>query len=208
MGSTAGTWSAVVAVGAVLALTATSAAVTTVAADETALVTTTPLAVPEAPAAPAAAEPLDPDDVASVTSDIPHDPELPADSGEGRRVVFSQSEQHVWIVGDDGLVQHTYPVSGSIHDNLQPGTYEVGPRFREAVAYDGSGTMEYFVQFTTGVSEPIGFHTIPRYLDGTPEQTEDQLGTPLSAGCVRQSEADALVMWEFAQTGTIVVVTP
>lgn len=195
------------AVGAVLALSATSATTTMVAADDTALVVTAPFEVPEAPATPAAAEPIDEADVASVTSDIPHDPELPADSGEGRRVVFSQSEQQVWIVGDDGLVQHTYPVSGSIHDNLQPGTYEVGPRFRDAVAFDGSGTMEYFVQFTTGVSEPIGFHSIPRFPDGTPEQTEEQLGTPLSAGCVRQSDADAVLMWDFAQTGTIVVVT-
>ena len=36
-------------------------------------------------------------------------------------------------------------------------------------------------------------------------QTEAQLGTPLSRGCVRQRRADAIALWEFAPLGTVVV---
>ncbi|EFQ82825.1 ErfK/YbiS/YcfS/YnhG [Aeromicrobium marinum DSM 15272] len=132
---------------------------------------------------------------------------LPPDSGEGRRVVFSEGLQRVWLVDETGSVTRTYLVSGSRFDNLDPGTYAVQSRTRHAVAYDYSGTMEYFVRFTSGENAPIGFHNIPSYNDGTPEQTVEQLGTPLSAGCIRQADEDAVAMWEFGQVGTTVVVT-
>jgi lipoprotein-anchoring transpeptidase ErfK/SrfK len=67
--------------------------------------------------------------------------------------------------------------------------------------------MEYFVRFATGFSEPIGFHSVPRDNTGKLEQTKAQLGTPLSAGCVRQWKPDAIALWDFAPVGTTVVVT-
>lgn len=133
---------------------------------------------------------------------------LPAGSGEGRRVVFSESQQRVWLVEDDGTILRTYLASGSVYDNLDPGTYEVFSTSRYAVGIDDSGTMEYFVRFTHGdEGAAIGFHTIP-VDDGVPVQTRDQLGTPLSHGCIRQAEADAIALWDFAPVGTTVVVTP
>ena len=132
---------------------------------------------------------------------------VPADSGSGRRIVFDQSDQRVWLVGNDNAVAETYLVSGSIHDNLNPGTYRVQARYRNATAFDYSGTMEYFVQFTRGKSEPIGFHSVPKDNSGVLEQTKDELGTPLSAGCIRQWLDDAITLWEFAPIGTTVVVT-
>ena len=134
------------------------------------------------------------------------DPPVPSDSGTGRRIVFSQGEQRVWLVGDDG-VERTYPVSGSRFDNLSPGRYRVQSKTQQATAFDGSGTMEYFVRFATWYSEPIGFNSVQRDNDGVLEQTKAQLGTPLSAGCVRQWEPDAIARWEFAPVGTTVVVT-
>ncbi len=135
------------------------------------------------------------------------DPAPPRGSGSGRRIVFDQSDQRVWLVESGDDVVRTYLVSGSRFDNLQPGSYRVQSRSRHATAFDGSGTMEYFVRFATGFSEPIGFHSVPRYNDGELEQTKDQLGTPLSAGCVRQWMPDAVALWDFAPIGTPVVVT-
>ena len=57
-------------------------------------------------------------------------PALPAGSGSGRRVVFSEGQQRVWLVSDAGDVLRTYLVSGSIYDNLDPGTYAVFSRSR------------------------------------------------------------------------------
>jgi lipoprotein-anchoring transpeptidase ErfK/SrfK len=133
-------------------------------------------------------------------------PAVPAGSGHGKRVVFDQSDQRVWLVDAGGEVMRTYLVSGSKHDNLQPGTYEVYSKSLDAVSFDGRETMRYMVRFTHGAHAPIGFHDIPRRPDGTLVETRDQLGTPLSAGCIRQWEPDAKAMWAFAPVGTTVVV--
>ncbi len=134
-------------------------------------------------------------------------PALPADSGTGRRIVFSESQQRVWLVSGSGRVTRTYLVSGSATDNLDPGSYQVYSRSRWAVGIDDSGTMQYFVRFAHGdAGAAIGFHTIP-VDDGEPVQTIAQLGTPLSHGCVRQRTADAIALWGFAPIGTTVVVT-
>ena len=75
---------------------------------------------------------------------------MPAVSGTGRRVVFSQDLQQVWLVNANDAVKRTYPVSGSVTNNLQPGTYSVYSRSRWAVGVDDSGVMQYFVRFTKG----------------------------------------------------------
>ena len=123
------------------------------------------------------------------------------------KIVFSQSAQRVWLVESDERVRRTYPVSGSVVDNLDPGTYDVFSKSRWAVGIDDSGVMEYFVRFTRGPSgAAIGFHTIPTK-DGVPLQSKSQLGTPQSHGCIRQRTADAIALWNFAPVGMTVVVT-
>lgn len=135
----------------------------------------------------------------------PFEPGLPAESGEGRRVVFDMSDQRVWLVRDGDRVRRTYLVSGSLTDNLKPGSYEVWSRSRHAVGIDDSGTMEYMVRFAHGERAAIGFHDIP-VDDGEPVQTRDDLGTPQSHGCIRQWRPDARALWDFATLGTTVVV--
>ncbi|MFC4784090.1 L,D-transpeptidase [Nocardioides sp. MAHUQ-72] len=156
------------------------------------------------------------DDVAPVTSQGSADASeyrardtldiaLPVRSGTGRRVVFSEGRQRVWLVGAHDRVLRTYLVSGSVTDNLSQGTYEVYSRSEQAWGIDDSGTMKYFVRFTHGDRAAIGFHDIP-VDDGRPVQSVAQLGTPQSHGCIRQRRGDALALWEFAPVGTTVVV--
>jgi lipoprotein-anchoring transpeptidase ErfK/SrfK len=144
---------------------------------------------------------------AKKVDDVKTSDALPANSGQGRRIVFSDAAQRVWLVTGGGNVKRTYLVSGSKYDNLNPGTYSVGGKTRHATAFDYSGSMEYFVQFATGYTAPIGFHTVPVDNAGRPEQSKEQLGTPTSAGCVRQWRDDAVALWDFADLGTTVVVT-
>jgi len=140
-----------------------------------------------------------------VATDV-QDVALPPESGEGRRIVFSQSRQRVWLIDDDSQVLRTYLVSGSVYDNLDPGTFQVYSRSEYAVGIDDSGTMQYFVRFTTGdEGAAIGFHDIP-VDEGAPVQTFAELGTPQSHGCIRQRRVDAVALWEFAPVGTTVVV--
>ncbi len=130
---------------------------------------------------------------------------LPADSGTGRRIVFSEAAQRVWLVDSDETVSRTYLVSGSLLDNLDPGSYEVYSKSRWAVGVDDSGVMQYYVRFAHGTRSTIGFHTIPTRL-GEPLQSVRDLGTPQSHGCIRQRTADAIALWDFAPVGTHVVV--
>lgn len=130
---------------------------------------------------------------------------VPAGTGTGRRVVFSEEQQRVWLVDRRDRVVSTYLVSGSVTDNLKPGRYAVYSRSRWAVGIDDSGVMQYFVRFTRGDNAAIGFHSIPTKL-GEPLQTVKQLGTPQSHGCIRQKMQDAVRLWDFAPVGTRVVV--
>lgn len=131
---------------------------------------------------------------------------VPAESGTGRRIVFSQSLQRVWLVDAHDEATRTYLVSGSVTDNLQPGTYAVTRRQRHAIGIEDSGTMQYFVVFTAGpTGAAIGFHSIP-VKNGRPVQTVSELGTPESHGCIRQKTPDAIALWDYAPLGTKVVV--
>lgn len=168
------------------------------AADAAVLSATTTSAAPTSPTT--STEPT-----AEPTTPEPDPLAVPADSGSGRRVVFSEEAQRVWLLAADGTVRRTYLVSGSVTDNLQPGTYDVWSRSRWAVGIDDSGVMEYFVRFAHGQHAAIGFHSIPTKL-GEPLQTRAQLGTPQSHGCIRQALPDAVAMWRFASAGTTVVV--
>ena len=132
---------------------------------------------------------------------------LPPGSGTGRRVVYDISAQRVWLVRADGDVAHSYLVSGSRFDQVDPGTYPVFSTSRHAVSWHGTETMEYMVRFTRGDNANIGFHDIPvRAATGRAVQSLARLGTPLSDGCIRQRERDARALWEFAPVGTPVVV--
>lgn len=134
--------------------------------------------------------------------------ELPPDSGSGRRVVYSKNLQRVWLVEEDGTVSDTHRVSGRM-DQPNYGTYQVFSRSEFTCSRSHSDIcMRWMVRFAHSRSgDNIGFHEIPRR-SGVPLQTEEKLGAPLSGGCVRQSTDDAILMWEWAGLGTVVVVVP
>ena len=130
--------------------------------------------------------------------------ELPADSGAGKRMVMSISQQRVWWVDEAGAAIRTALVSGRAN-TPQPGTFQVYSKTENATGLDGS-KMNYFVRFTKGPQGwAIGFHNIPE-INGEPVQTEEQLGQTMSHGCIRQAEVDAVFTWSFLDIGSTVVV--
>lgn len=133
--------------------------------------------------------------------------EIPPDSGTGRRVVYSKNLQRVWLIGEDGTLYNTHRVSGRM-DQPDPGVYAVFSRSVTTCSRLHSDIcMRWMVRFahTKRTGDNIGFHEIPRR-DGVALQTEEKLGAPLSGGCVRQGTDDAILMWDWAQLGTVVVV--
>lgn len=130
-------------------------------------------------------------------------PAVPADSGAGRRIVYCNSCQRVWLVEGDESVSRSSQVSGR-RGVPRPGTYAVRSKSHPGGTENGL-RLDHMVRFTKGRNLWIGFHAIPDGARG-PIQSLRQLGQPLSHGCVRQAPADARALWEFAPVGTAVVV--
>jgi hypothetical protein len=131
-------------------------------------------------------------------------PALPAGSGTGRRIVYSNRMQQVWVVDAGEILVRTYLVSGRV-GTPRSGTYAIFSKLNLAYAYGGGAYMYHFMGFVGGV----GFHEIPRITrTGQPMQIEAELGLFRSHGCVRQSAADAAWLYDWASLGDTVVVLP
>ena len=142
--------------------------------------------------------------VSSVGADAPP---LPADSGSGKRVVYERKGQRVWAVDENEQVVRSWLVTGSKYGNEQPGTHEVYSRSEQSTAWNGAAKLPLMIRWLKTDIGAIGFHGIPIHVsDGSPYQTEAELGTRLSGGCQRQANADAAFLWAFAPVGTKVVV--
>ncbi len=139
-----------------------------------------------------------------VAPPVGNGPAPPWGSGSGRRIVYCNSCQRVWHVSENGD-WYTFPVSGKIGVPA-PGVYHVIRRINPG----GSGNLilPYFVGFAWGSTTDIGFHGIPLRPDGSPIQSDAELGQFRSHGCVRENQSDAVRTWNFGTLGTPVIVTP
>ena len=142
---------------------------------------------------------------ATAAADEVATPPVPEASGEGRRIVYSNGQQRVWLVEEDGTVARTHLVSGR-RGFPKAGNYAVFSR--SPVTRSGSVSMQYMVRWHKSTRLAVGFHSIPVTRRGRPIQSESQLGTYRSRGCVRQRLDDARFVWEWAPIGTPVVVVP
>ena len=127
--------------------------------------------------------------------------------GGTRHVIYDRTAQRVWLVEADGSLYDTYPVSGRA-TFPRPGSYEVFSKSRWSSSPKTPVTMEHMVRFVKGTAGllDVGFHSIPRTYGIHPIQSVDELGQPRSAGCVRQDDAKAVQLYDWAPIGTPVVV--
>jgi peptidoglycan hydrolase-like protein with peptidoglycan-binding domain len=125
---------------------------------------------------------------------------VPAHSGAGRRIVISQRQNWVWIVGPRGGVV----AQGGMVDNpsvLHRGLHRTGSycgrsaRIKRNTTSSGQVWLENFVRFAPC---GIGFHRIPTYQSNGRQMHPDwYLGTNRaeSHGCIRLSRAMSLKVW-------------
>ena len=146
----------------------------------------------------------------SLTPIVPEErppPPYPA-VGDGKRIIYANEEQRVWMIDENNQLVDTYLVSG--RENVpRPGTYRIFSKSVNAWATHDGITMKWMARFThasSGVA--IGFHSIPLYSNGKPMQTEDELGYYRSGGCIRQADDKARALYEWAPMGTTVIVLP
>ncbi|ARQ72247.1 hypothetical protein [Streptomyces marincola] len=132
-------------------------------------------------------------------------PPVPAESGTGKRVVYSLEQRRVWLVdlSDDGtgeVVADTFTVFPS-SVSPPPGEYAVEWRTAQGNGSDGVPTEHTvgFHQDAEGVA--FGFSAA---LDGSTPDPESDVRT----GAIRQTRADGDTMWLFATAGIPVIVVP
>jgi len=143
----------------------------------------------------------------SITETRRFAPRLPRNTGTGRRVVYSNSLQWVWVIDKNEDVVRSMPVSGR-RGVPAPGSYKVTSQSLWSFSLDFEGVdFRWMTRFALGPEGGnIGFHEIPRK-DGKPMQTEAQLGAFAGSGCVRMATADVKFLYQWAKPGTPVVVT-
>ncbi len=137
-------------------------------------------------------------------------PPMPANSGQGtgKRIVYDRAGQRVWAVDGQERVVRSYLVTGSQYPNELPGTHKVYSKSEVSTAWNGQAYLPLMVRWLDTERGAIGFHGIPTHIsDGSPYQTDAELGQKLSGGCQRQANLDATFMWAFADIGTTVIVT-
>ena len=133
---------------------------------------------------------------------------VPIKSGTGRRIVYANRQQRVWVINADNKVIRTFPVSGMLG---QPGngTFSVFSKSPTSYSPEFAGvTFRFMTRFAIGRNGGnIGFHEIP-IRNSKPMQTVDELGAFKGSGCLRSSTKDALFIYQWATLGTKVVVVP
>ena len=148
------------------------------------------------------------DAVSAFGDDVVSSVYLPVDSGSGRRLVYANSLQRVWVVSASGSVVRTFLVTG-VRGVPLPGHYKVfSQSLLSRSMFNRSVSMRFMTRFALGPNGGnIGFHEIPTR-NGRPLQSETQLGQFGGAGCLRSATADAKFVYSWARVGTKVVVVP
>lgn len=132
---------------------------------------------------------------------------VPDRSGAGRRIVISQRQNWVWLLGPRGGVA----AQGPMVDNpsvLHRGAYRVGSycgraaRIRLNQSTSGDVWLDDFVRFAPC---GIGFHRVPRSkANGRQIHPDWILGTNFASshGCIRLSRELAARVWRFTTRRT------
>jgi len=131
---------------------------------------------------------------------------VPAGSGKGRRIVISQRQNWVWLVGRHGKVVGQAGMVDNTGE-LHRGSYDVGSYCGRAARIKanrsaGGLLLDNFVRFAPC---GIGFHRIPRYPEsGNQIHADWILGTNMSQshGCIRLSAAMSERVWRFTARAT------
>lgn len=140
---------------------------------------------------------------------------VPEKSGTGRRIVYANMDNWVWIIEEDGTVALSVPVSGRQFVPT-PKTYKVFSKseFSQSIFFPEI-KMKWSTRFAISPNgkNTIAFHEIPTcaWTGGHCNkkglmQTEEQLGTFQSGGCIRMASRDAEFLYNWVEMGTKVVV--
>ncbi|MET7299288.1 hypothetical protein [Embleya sp. NPDC005575] len=146
-------------------------------------------------------------------------PPVPANSGTGKRVVYSLKDSHVWLVDEAERTLREYRVANA-PVKPQRGSYQVTLKKEEAQTGSDNLRISYSVRFGAVQGIPLGFAATDTPLDqidtgqkpgpspsGTARPRTSAPPGKQSAG-IRSTTEDGAALWAFAPVGTPVIVVP
>jgi hypothetical protein len=145
----------------------------------------------------------------------PAPPPIPADSGTGKRVVYSVKDNRVWLVNEAESSLREYVIAPA-PVKPTPGNYSVTVKKEEAQKGSDGLTITHSVRFGFAQGLPVGFAATETPLDkiNPPKAAPTGTARPKSTSTATQSAGmrstpdDGLALWNFAPVGTPVVVVP
>lgn len=135
---------------------------------------------------------------------------LPYPVEDGKRIVVSISQQRAWVY-ENGAIKWEWPASTGIASSpTAPGVFQIQTHEPNAYAASWDLWMPYFM----GIYQPApnvefmnGFHGFPTR-DGANLLWTNNLGTPVTYGCILLSNENAAQLYEWAEQGVIVEILP
>lgn len=123
-----------------------------------------------------------------------------------KRVVISISQQRAWVY-ENGVVKWEWTVSTGVNDSpTWPGVYQIISHYPNAYAANWNLYMPWFL----GIYQPVpgadftnGFHGYPTRSGGQ-ILWRNSLGTKVTYGCIMLDDANARLLYEWAENGVIV----
>lgn len=131
---------------------------------------------------------------------------LPLPVVEDKRIVVSLSEQTTWVY-EDGSLKWEWPASTGIPSSpTAPGVFQIQSHEANAYAANWNLWMPNFL----GIYRPVptsdfmnGFHGFPTRNGSTLLWTDD-LGHPVTYGCILVSSDNAAQLFDWAEAGVVV----
>lgn len=133
---------------------------------------------------------------------------LPLPVIRDKRIIVSLSQQRMWAY-ENGSLKWEWPVSTGIDSSpTSPGIFQI--QLRENNAY--AGNWDLWMPSFMGIYRPVphidfmnGFHGFPTRNGSTLLWTED-LGRPVTYGCILLSSDNATLLFNWAEEGVVVEV--
>ncbi|MCA9944933.1 MAG: L,D-transpeptidase family protein [Anaerolineales bacterium] len=145
----------------------------------------------------------------SITIPSPDDL-LPYPVVDGKRIVVSISQQRAWVYENGALKWEWLASTGIASSPTAPGVFQIQTHEPNAYAASWDLWMPSFM----GIYQPAptvefmnGFHGLPTR-DGANLLWTNNLGTPVTYGCILLSNENAAQLYEWAEQGVIVEILP
>ncbi|GAA3499862.1 hypothetical protein GCM10019016_069670 [Streptomyces prasinosporus] len=121
---------------------------------------------------------------------------VPADSGTGRRIVYSLGQKRVWLVDAGEAPRRSFEVwPGTVSPD--PGSYTIGTRTEATTGSDGV-QVEHIVYFAVKSGVNVAFSNA---VDGS---SPPPAAPDAKTGGIRVGKGDGEALWSFGTTGTTV----